>query len=299
MMSEALEETVDVLRPVELAELDAAAALSRRLDRRYLVSVADIARVLATLAPTHRVLEIAGRRRLAYRSVYFDDPARATLRAHAQGRRRRFKCRTRVYADTATAFFEVKLKDRRGETVKRRQPHAAEDAATLTPDAEAFLAAVLGEAYGTTPPHALAPVLHNRFERLTVADLGGGSRMTCDLGIEVAHTSGAAARLRADLAIVETKSRTGRSKADALLLAAGARPVAFSKYAVGLALTEPGRYDHRWRRVARRAAAPHVRADGDSLRAGSAGPSEGSSRCPSTTTSSSAQDLRGAPSRHA
>jgi hypothetical protein len=35
-------------------------------------------------------------------------------RHHLQGRRKRFKCRTRLYGETA-CFFDLKLKGRRGD----------------------------------------------------------------------------------------------------------------------------------------------------------------------------------------
>ena len=66
------------------------------------------------------MLEIAGRRAFAYDTVYFDTGDLLTARAHVQRRRRRFKCRSRLYVDTEACAFELKTKGARGGTVKHR-----------------------------------------------------------------------------------------------------------------------------------------------------------------------------------
>ena len=89
---------LDALRGATLAEVDAAAALQHRVDRKYLLPIAVAAHLVASLADTHRVLDIDGRRTTDYRSTYFDTPGLLAWRAHAQGRRHRWKVRTRLYA---------------------------------------------------------------------------------------------------------------------------------------------------------------------------------------------------------
>jgi hypothetical protein len=50
------------LEPVGLAALDAAAALRRRFDTKYLLPRDAVGELLERLRPTHRVLEIDGLR---------------------------------------------------------------------------------------------------------------------------------------------------------------------------------------------------------------------------------------------
>src|SRR4051794_35589102 len=92
--------TLDRLRSLTLAELDDSVALRVRADHKHVVDVGILDELLDVLAPTHRALQIDGRRAFAYDSVYFDTEDLLTLRAHVQRRRRRFKARSRLYVDS-------------------------------------------------------------------------------------------------------------------------------------------------------------------------------------------------------
>ena len=74
------------------------------------------------------MLEISGIRSFRYESVYFDSPDLLTYRSHVQGRRKRFKVRSRSYMDTGECMFELKLKNRVGTTVKSRIPTSSPSA---------------------------------------------------------------------------------------------------------------------------------------------------------------------------
>ncbi|MFC7744428.1 hypothetical protein ACFQXA_31035 [Nocardiopsis composta] len=54
-------------------------------------------------------------------------------RQHVQGRRRRFKARTRGYLDSGTASFEVKMEGARSATVKERTAHPVDRLDEFTP----------------------------------------------------------------------------------------------------------------------------------------------------------------------
>ena len=110
---------VDAFDPISLPELESHAALQARVDRKYIVDFETLERLLAQLGDDYLALEIDGERLQQYDSVYFDTPALIGLPASLQGRRKRFKCRTRLYGGTA-CFFDLKMKGKRGETVKRR-----------------------------------------------------------------------------------------------------------------------------------------------------------------------------------
>jgi hypothetical protein len=130
---------LDELAPVGLDQLDGELALHTRADRKHLVARTVVDRLLERLAGTHAALEIGGLRAFAYDTIYFDTPDLAALRAHVQGRRLRFKCRSRLYVDTALCAFELKRKDGRGSTVKLRLGCDAIEHGRVTPAARAFL----------------------------------------------------------------------------------------------------------------------------------------------------------------
>jgi len=134
------------LRPISLEELNAAASLLTRVDRKYLVPAHVAQGLVQALAPRARVLEIEGTRSFSYASTYFDTPALESYLAAARKRRRRFKVRTRSYLDSGLTFLEVKTRGARGATVKKRVPYGADDADRLTPPGRTFVAQRLGEA---------------------------------------------------------------------------------------------------------------------------------------------------------
>src|SRR5690606_24642812 len=140
---------LEAFAPIGLAAVVDAAALQTRVDSKYLLGPAAYERFRERPAETGdwSCLEIDRRRRFAYESVYFDTPDLLTYRQHRQGRRRRFKVRSRTYADSGECVFEIKLKGSRRNTVKRRIPYPAADAGRLTEAAADFLTETLRSAY--------------------------------------------------------------------------------------------------------------------------------------------------------
>src|SRR3954452_14385137 len=163
------------LRFISLAEVEHAVPLRVRTDNKHLVNVAVLDELLERLEPTHRALEIEGRRAFAYDTVYFDTDELLTARAHVQRRRHRFKCRSRLYTDTSACAFELKVKGARGTTIKHRIPYQPALHGTVTRDARAFLAEHLAQV------PELHAVLRTTYTRITLA--APDERMTIDLGL--------------------------------------------------------------------------------------------------------------------
>lgn len=228
----------DLLAPLEtisLAQLDERAALLRRVDRKYLIDEDAFAELVRRLGEDHAVLTIDGGQVFAYESVYFDTAALRCFRDHVEGRRPRFKARTRLYADSGLCHFEIKIKDARDETDKRQAEHPADATAQLRDSDERLVRETLAEA-GIEQPGELEPVLRTVFRRITLAAAEGGARVTCDLDLRLERMDGEALRLRPDLVLVETKSEGGDGRADRLLAEMGIAPRSLSKYRTGIDL---------------------------------------------------------------
>lgn len=222
--------------PIGLQEMDAGVALQDRIDRKYVVSVDALEAIADRLSARHRILEIDGERQFEYCTAYFDSPTLASYREHLQGRRRRFKCRSRRYGATDRCVFEVKLKGARGRTVKHAIDHPAAEHGLLTEPARAFVRECLARAYDREPPEDLGPVLAMSYRRVTLVAPGRGERLTCDFALRF----DGGGRLAERFAIVECKSATGSTVAGGVLRELGAREVAgCSKYCLGIALTRP------------------------------------------------------------
>ena len=274
--------STDHLAPTSLAELNGAAGLLTRVDRKYLVPLERAQSLVDGLTSDARVLDIDGRRRFSYASTYFDTPGLEAFMLAARKRRRRFKVRTRTYLDSGLCFLEVKTRGARGTTVKRRMGYHPDDASRLTGSGRAFVAACLASTGVTGPAAAqqvaatLRPVLTTTYERTTLHLPDAEARATIDTALtwrrltpaaheRTATVAGAPQALRpahltaaiddgepvavAGVAVVETKNPATPSPADRALWDAGHRPTRISKYATGMALLHPELPANRWYRT--------------------------------------------------
>ena len=275
------------LTTTTLAELNSAAGLLTRVDRKYLVPLTCAQNLVDGLAPHARVLAIDERRRFSYTSTYFDTPGLEAFMLAARKRRRRFKVRTRTYLDSGLCFLEVKTCGARGSTVKRRMGYYADDASRLTGPGRAFVAACLagagvtGSAAAREVAATLRPVLTTTYERTTLHLPRAEARATIDtaltwrrlgpaapagssagtiVGVPMSPQALRPAHLAAainegepvsvaDIAVVETKNPATPSPADRALWEAGYRPTRISKYATGMALLHPELPANRWYRT--------------------------------------------------
>jgi hypothetical protein len=233
---------------VTLADVLSEAALQTRVDRKYLLTPEQFQEFGRQIAGTFTVLDIDRRRVFHYESVYFDTPALDLYRAHRQGRRRRFKARVRTYLDSGDCMFEVKLKGRRGETVKHRLPYHLDYRAQLSTEAVEFLAKALHEEYGEAVPH-LQPAVTTAYSRVTLVDLANGARLTCDVDLLCSRGEGQARG--SDMVLVESKSAGPGGVADTVLRHMGIRPLSISKYCIAVALLHRRVAANRWNRTLR------------------------------------------------
>lgn len=238
--------------PVSLAELDGRAALQQRIDWKYIVAGSVLDELISALPADTAVLEIAGERRFGYSTTYFDSLDLMTYRAHVQGRRRRFKCRSRLYLNNNLHMLEVKLKGRRGETVKERREFPLEAHGVWDEAAHRFLHEQLCRHYRVSLDEPLAPTVQMTFSRVTLVDLVARERLTVDVDLRYELADGSSFALAPGTAIVESKSASGTAQFDRRARELGVRPVNCSKYCVGVVLTRPGTRGNDFLRIARR-----------------------------------------------
>ncbi|MEU9114892.1 polyphosphate polymerase domain-containing protein [Streptomyces sp. NPDC048483] len=244
-------------RPVPLADVQARAELLSRFDNSYLVPVDVFTAFAAELTDRRRpggpfaALCINGRRWFGYHSVYYDTPDLRCYHDHRQGRRLRYKIRERLYEDTGERQFEIKLKGRRGETVKHRQPLLPGDAA-LGPAPRGFLASVLDRSYGIEAPSELGRSIETDYTRATF--VANGQRITCDAALLCRDLeTGRTVRADGGLVLVETKTAGHLTEADRLLHGYGVRAADFTKYCGALSALRPDLTANQWTRAVRTA----------------------------------------------
>ena len=208
-----------------------------RLDNKYVVRADVLQQAVPALAERFDMLEIDGRRAFTYETCYFDDPDRRSYFDHHQGRRQRMKVRVRKYTDTGLCFVEVKLKDKRGVTVKKRLPYDLGRYGTLDRRACAHVEQSYRALYAQEFGLPLEATLEMSYQRFTLVAREGGERMTIDGRIRF-RAGGEERATDEDVYIVETKSSNGNGIADKILRGLHQHPTdRCSKYCVGMSMT--------------------------------------------------------------
>jgi VTC domain-containing protein len=215
------------------------------------VPVQAFRRLAARIADDFTSLEIDGRRLFGYESVYFDTPDLSAYRAHLQGRRKRYKLRTRTYLDSGGCMFEVKLKGPRASTVKMRMPHPPGGRIELTQAALASAARFVAANYGLDLPAGLGPVLTTTNRRATFVSSSESARFTCDVDL-LCRDLNAEVAAKETYVLVESKAGYSGSLVDRTLHDLGVRPVSISKYCIGVAVTHPEVASNPWHQTLRR-----------------------------------------------
>src|SRR5699024_8007791 len=113
-----LDAAIEQRDPISLDDVVEHAALQTRVDKKFLLTPEQFHQFTQLLGQAFKVMEIGGLRSFQYRSTYFDTPDFEQFTAHRQGRRRRYKVRSRTYVESELCMFEIKTKGLRGATVK-------------------------------------------------------------------------------------------------------------------------------------------------------------------------------------
>jgi len=105
--------------PISLEEMDGV-KLMNRTDTKFTFSISVLPELFQNLSPFYNVLEIDNKRIHEYKSLYFDTKKRKFYYDHHNQRVNRFKVRFREYVDSGLTFLEVKRKNNKGKTIKKR-----------------------------------------------------------------------------------------------------------------------------------------------------------------------------------
>lgn len=238
-------ESLATFSPISLADL-AAVALLDRTDTKYVLTHAQLTTMLPALRPFYRVLEIDGRRQSAYRTLYFDTPDFALYRHHQDGRRVRYKVRSRQYVGTLLSFFEIKHKTGANHTHKERLA-TPELVTALSEQVSTFLHARI-----PLPADELTPALWVDYTRITLAGCTTPERLTIDLDLRYAIDGRALALPGLVIAELKSQGRPRTSPFVQLMRQHLIRPGGFSKYCVGASLLYPTLKHNRFSRILRR-----------------------------------------------
>ncbi|CAN5534317.1 polyphosphate polymerase domain-containing protein [soil metagenome] len=234
----------------DLDTLRASGDLQERYDTKYVLTAASAVTALNALDPHWQVLEVNNKRSTAYQSSYYDDKDLGLFRDHVQGRRLRYKVRTRRYGNDPEEMLEIKLKSGRGGTLKRRIERTVAFATELTSVERQWLSDTMLTEYGWRPQQPLKYTLALDYTRRTMFNPVSGDRLTIDSGV-VAEADSGTAHPVGDAVVIEIKSVVWCCPTVRVLHRNSIRPLRFSKYCAAVSALNP-ELDQRARRRADR-----------------------------------------------
>lgn len=239
------------LGPVTLEEMDSV-KLMNRIDSKYLTNENTLVGILGDAAKAgYRVLTIGGKRISGYNSVYYDTPALNMYYAHRNKKLVRQKVRTRTYLESGQAFLEIKRKNNKGRTKKKRTEIPLAEIMGFASDANAseYLAK-----HSWFTVDDISPVLATRFRRITLVNPAMTERLTIDTVLDFENYRTGIEKDIKDTVIIELK-QDGRAESTmkGILLDHRVKPTRVSKYCVALTLTDPsarpGRFKEKVRAI--------------------------------------------------
>jgi len=212
---------------ISLKDLDKVQLLNRK-DTKFVFSQNKLLQLLDRLKPFYRILEIEGKRTFIYDNTYFDTDEFFFYTQHHNECRKRFKVRHRRYCETNDQYFEIKIKDNKNRTIKKRlkindgNGHFGEEEKRL-----------ISETIGLSPQH-LIPKLNMQFSRITLADKSFSERLTIDTNLSVLNGTGS--KMFDQLVISEIKQKKYNPKSNFIRILRNLKipEMRFSKYCMGM-----------------------------------------------------------------
>jgi hypothetical protein len=219
--------------------------LMNRTDTKFVTTRSRLEQLLMLAKDDYYVQEIDGERIAPYYTLYFDTEDHAMYTAHESGHTNRQKLRIRSYVNSGLNFLEVKTKNNHGRTKKKRM--LVDEFDPMNPEHnicfrcqnkafceyDEFLRSNL-----QYNPSTLSEQLENCFDRITLVNKGMTERLTIDTNLRFHNIATGNYRFMDHIVIIELK-RDGRVASPILTLLNQLRikPLGFSKYCIGSALT--------------------------------------------------------------
>lgn len=212
--------------PVSLADIGRVRLMDRK-DTKFVFTEEMLPEILENLKSAYSVLEVNNIRAPRYQTDYYDTPEFYHFQQHHTKHLNRYKVRTRKYLESNDSFFEIKLRNNHGRTIKERIS-IADDEAGINELTRSFI-------------HRKSPVNHSelehklrvRFHRITLVNKHQIERVTVDFGLHYSNDTTEHSYER--LIIAEVKQeKTSRSPFILLMRTNKIRRFSISKYCLGI-----------------------------------------------------------------
>lgn len=235
---------LEIFDPISLAQMSGV-KLMNRVDTKYVTTLEKLRHLLIRLADDYFIQAEGNVRMFPYYTVYFDTPDCRMYNMHLAGHKTRQKIRMRCYLNSGSNFLEIKRKNNKGRTKKKR---IAID--KITSDALGFSDFIAdNSAYRA---NGIMRQIENRFRRITLVNRNFTERLTIDTGLRFHNIVTGKSHELPGIAIIELK-RDGATYSPALRHLNDLRifPSGFSKYCMGMVFTNPHLRSNRFKERAR------------------------------------------------
>ncbi|MDR0698534.1 MAG: polyphosphate polymerase domain-containing protein [Tannerella sp.] len=219
--------------------------LMDRIDSKFVVPISIMPQLLNAMIPLFRVQTILGKRIARYLTQYFDTPTLDFYLMHQNGKLNRQKIRIRSYTDSDLSFLEIKNKNNRGQTNKKRIPVNISCISSVDELGEGkfFL-----DKHSRFASDSLVPALRTSFRRMTFVNNRVSERITIDVDLSFRNDRTGNTCSLDNLMILELK-QGGRQHSDfrEILGNLHIKPCSFSKYCMGIFLTDTSVKSNRFK----------------------------------------------------
>ena len=255
MKGERIEDIIQGFEPISLEEMDGV-KLMNRIDTKYVVPLSLLPEILESAQTDYFAQEIEGKRIAVYDTIYYDTDDLDMYIRHHDRQLARQKIRVRQYVNTNETYLEVKRKNNKGRTSKRRMVvkgfdidadtigHGKKHDRTVAE----FIALKSRYEWSELTPH-----LRTQFQRITLVNKAKTERLTIDMNLVWGNIVSGQSECFPQMVIIELK-RDGNvpSRMTKIMQEYRVKPLKISKYCVGTALTTPGLKKNRFKDKIRR-----------------------------------------------
>ena len=241
--------------PISLSEMESV-KLMNRIDTKYAVPMSVLPAILEAAQKDYFAQEIGGKRIATYDTMYYDTETLDMYIRHHDRQLARQKIRVRQYVESELTFLEIKRKNNKGRTKKKRIAVPSFDISAETFgttkramwSVEDFIAAKSRYHWSE-----LKPCLNTKFHRITLVNKAKTERLTIDMDLVWDNIVTGESKTFSDLVIIELK-RDGNvpSPMTDIMLGLRLHPLKISKYCIGTALTTPSLKKNRFKDKIRR-----------------------------------------------
>ncbi len=167
---------INEFSPISLKNMDRV-KLMNRTDTKFVFSYNKLPSLLNSIMPFYHILDVNNSRVQSYKSLYYDTEERDFYIKHHNRRVNRNKIRFREYVGSDLTFLEIKFKNNKGRTIKKRiKVDTIHE--TLNKEDNAFIQKIIGY------PIDVHAKQYISFDRITLVHKIAKERLTIDINLD-------------------------------------------------------------------------------------------------------------------